>query len=185
MTSQKKNIIPLVIIIGLPLLLMGLSYSLIYLYKNQALDIPELVGTQTVGQLIAPPLKIEKLSLLNKQQHLFTNANKTAPWTLLVLPTSEKNLVQSRQMHIALGKHTHKLNRVFIAHDNLSESQQQALKSDHPKLRLAFSQNSDLLLSQNDYLLIDPRGWVMMYYAKGTDEKAMMDDLKHLFKYAQ
>lgn len=185
MASRQKNIIPLVIILGLPLLLMGLSYSLIYLYKNQALDIPELVGTQTVGQLIAPPLKIEKLNLLTEQHQPFTNADKTAPWTLLVLSTSEKNLVQSRQMHIALGKHTPKLNRVFVTQQNLSQSQQQTLTADHPKLRLAFNQITDPLFAQNDYLLIDPRGWVMMSYAKGTDEKAMMDDLKHLFKYAQ
>ncbi|MCY4043649.1 MAG: hypothetical protein OXE99_01065 [Cellvibrionales bacterium] len=185
MATQQQKFIPLIIILGLPLVLMGLSYGLIYLYKHQSLNIPELVGTQTVGQLVTPPIKVEKLNLVSADDQPFSNRDKTAPWTLLVLPTSPDNVIQSRQMHIALGKHMPKLNRVYATEHALTSHALEQFKNDHPKLRFASGLQADPLFNTNDYLLIDPRGWVMMTYAKGTDEKAMMDDLKHLFKYAQ
>lgn len=53
-----------IIIMGLPLILMALSYALMYLIDNEKLDMVSLLGTKTIGSLVQPVKPLAALHLL-------------------------------------------------------------------------------------------------------------------------
>ncbi len=192
----RKQQWPLLIIIGAPLFLMGLSYSLFFLNHTKSIDVVNMLGTKTSGQLLVPTIPLKKLKLTNQKGLPFKHIQLNKTWTLLVLaknkcPTCTQNLIESRQMHVALGKHANKLSRLQLFIDQpLSQEAIKTANESHPKLRLANADSHAFnelpkQIRDSDYLLVDAKGWIMMTYPTGTNEKAMMSDFKHLFKYAQ
>lgn len=199
----KKNQQVLIIIMGVPLFLIILSYTLIYLVDGKKLDLVSLLGSETVGTLIQPLKPVSELMLINEYGEAFDYLSEKPKWTLLVLNDElcgqrcEDNLLQSRQMHIALGKKQHAMRRYQLYRDGRIESYQLAeLKKDHDGLITVYTttERLNLLLAdqklpnwnQIAYLLLDPRGWIMMYYSEDKPERQIMRrDLLHLFKYAQ
>ncbi|CAA0081003.1 Uncharacterised protein [BD1-7 clade bacterium] len=198
---RKKNQNMIMLIIGMPIILILLSYTLMHMVKTGKLDLVGMLGTQTVGQLMDPVQPIADLSLTRTDGQPFVYDDEKPMFSLLVLdsPSCGKrcadNLHLSRQMHIALGKLQGKLRRYHVYLDGtLSTSQLESLKKDYPHLLNLYGSsanvekviaNQSLELDNLAYLLVDHRGWVMMAYPETIGEKHMMSDLKHLFKYAQ
>lgn len=100
-------------------------------------------------------------------------------------------------MHVALGKKQGKIRRYQLYLDGqLEPSQLVSLKQQHPQLQTLYTQSTaverlleDQKISNWDdvaYLLVDKRGWIMMFYTEAMNERDIMKkDLHHLFKYAQ
>lgn len=201
-TNKQRKI--LIIIMSLPLILMIFSYTLMYFVDNKKLDLVSLLGTKTIGNLFEPVKSITELPLKTESGDDFIFANEAQnKWTLLVLNSAicgercEDNLIKSRQMHVALGKAQGKLRRYQIYLDGeLHTEKLSRLHKHHPKLKTLYAEKNVLqkLLAEqgvsdfNDvaYLLVDKRGWIMMYYTEAINERDIMKkDLQHLFKYAQ
>lgn len=188
---MKKNW-PLFLILGLPLALMTLSYSLYSLDETKTLDVSGALGTKKVGDLITPALPLDALGLVNQDEALVSLLNTETPWTLLVVGQNnaqdalKANLFESQQMHVALGRDAHKLQRVVIEQGDTQYADLPERIRSIKRLQANPQEKEGVqLLQDNDYLLVDARGWVMMAYPTGTSEKAMMADIRHLFKYAR
>ncbi|NRB37867.1 MAG: hypothetical protein HRU20_05275 [Pseudomonadales bacterium] len=201
--SEKNNRKILMLIMGLPLILMLLSYTLIYLIEDKKLDLVSVLGTKTIGILVKPLKPIVALHLSGENGLPFDFSQQSHKWTLLVLNSPScgercaNNLIQSRQMHIAMGKEQSKMRRYQLYLDaQLEPSQLARMKEENPQVVTVYSQLKTLknLLADQDiadwndiaYLLVDKRGWIMMFYNEAANERDIMKkDLHHLFKYAQ
>ncbi len=199
--TRNKSRWLILLIIGLPLLLILVSYTLMYLVRSEQLDLVDLLGTKTVGHLMQPVTPLSAFNLTTPDGDVFQYEAEKPQFTLFILQPSgcgqrcQDNLHLSRQMHIALGKKQGQLRRYHLLLDGVwSDAQLDALHAEYPHLtnlygdqqaleRLLASQQ--LPLDETAYLLVDRRGWIMMAYDESISEKSMMTDLKHLFKYAQ
>lgn len=192
------------LIMGLPLILMLLSYTLMYLVENENLDVVDLLGTKTLGKLVQPVKPVADLHLQDETGAAFDYAKEEKHiWTLLILNSPScgercaVNLIQTRQMHIAMGKEQKKIRRYQLFLDGkLDPVQMDKLRSEHPQLKTVYGSSDVLKNLMADqkiddwnniaYLLLDKRGWIMMAYDESVKERDMMKkDLHHLFKYAQ
>lgn len=95
----------------------------------------------------------------------------------------------SRQVNIALGKDSDRVQRVLLIEANdLSPEDRGRLSRDYPKMKLAFGANLSLPPAlptkevRDVIYLADPLGNVMMYYRTAEGGKPMLEDLKHLLK---
>lgn len=201
--STETNQRILMIIIGMPLFLIVLSYSLIYLVEGKEFDVVNWLGSKTFGTLIQPLKPVAELDLVDVNGEAFDYLSQKPKWTLLVLNDDlcgqrcEENLLQSRQMHIALGKKQNAMRRYQLYLDGRIEHYAlQDLNAEHKKLTTVYTSKEKLQALLDDqnmpnwdeiaYLLLDPRGWIMMYYSEDKSERLIMrKDLLHLFKYAQ
>lgn len=201
--STETNQRILMIIIGMPLFLIVLSYTLIYLVEGKEFDVVNWLGSKTFGTLIQPLKPVAELDLVDVNGEAFDYLSQKPKWTLLVLNDDlcgqrcEENLLQSRQMHIALGKKQNAMRRYQLYLDGRIEHYAlQDLNTEHKKLTTVYTSKEKLQALLDDqnmpnwdeiaYLLLDPRGWIMMYYSEDKSERLIMrKDLLHLFKYAQ
>lgn len=99
------------------------------------------------------------------------------------------NVLNQRQMHIALGKYQPRIQRVLLTNTDVSA----ALGADYPLLSTESVQMSALTqalvsrippsaLTDNPTFVVDPFGNVMLYFTSEHDYKAQMSDLKKLLK---
>ena len=86
-------------------------------------------------------------------------------------------------MHKALGKFYAMMQRHIIRIDRTNGEKK--IAGLNQKAAGIIEQKAHQSISDIHYLLVDPKGWVMMTYDNNTSEKAMMKDLKHLFTYVQ
>ena len=179
------------------LILVVLTSTLLFraAVKGQ-IDLPALLGTKNSGVLMQPPRPIAELPLQSRDGEYFDYAKQPKQWSI-VIPVSahcdeacQQTLYMTRQIHIALGKHADRVRRYLIATAYPLDDEFENLLKQHPKLEVlrvdsaAFNDyfaRSDLQpLQQHQYLLVDPEGWMMMYYGPQHDGKAVMKDLKFL-----
>ncbi len=154
--------------------------------------LPAMVPTarSNHGQLISPPLEASALGP--------ELADFAGRWTMIapVAGTDcneacDHHLYLARQVHVALGKDSDRVERVLL-HSGLLDAGLSARLADHyPAMkRLPVSPEALSLLAAaasgcapGDCLfLADPLGNVMMYYEPGTEGGDLLADLKHLLR---
>lgn len=163
---------------------------------NGQVDLPAMLGTKNNGVLITPPRAIAELPLTLANGDTFEFAKQQKHWNLLI-PVSahcdkqcEQNLYLTRQIHIALGKHTERVQRFLIATQWPLDAEFEKLLQQHPNMQILrvdegafstyFAQSKLQPVHDQQYLLLDPAGWLMMYYTPQHDGKAVIKDLKFL-----
>lgn len=181
---MNKRYWPVFIILGLPILIV-ISSSTLFFFKNE-LNVVNKLGVSTVGELIQPPFRIDEIELVDK--NLQPIRFSQGEWHLLVLSQQtcddcEPHLYQSKQMHKALGKFYTMMQRHIIRIDRANGEKK--IAGLNQKAAGIIQKKTHHSVSNLHYLLVDPKGWVMMSYDNNTSEKAMMKDLKHLFTYVQ
>ena len=152
-------------------------------------------GTQH-GLLINPPRQLSNRSLLDplsgKQTPLY------GKWTMFarIGGTCDRDckevLYRMRQIHIAMGQKFSRVQRVvyFAGKDNETNAKnifsgfEGQLVLPHDQADTDF-RNSFQVAGKSDDLaiyLIDPRGFLMMYYPKETNPSGIIKDLQHLLR---
>jgi hypothetical protein len=163
---------------------------------NGQVDLPALLGTKNNGVLITPPRAIAELPLTLLDGEQFEFAKQPKHWNLLIPVVAhcdnqcEQNLYLTRQIHIALGKDADRVQRYLIATQWPLDAQFEELLKQHPGVQIlrvdaaaftAYFAKSNLQPARDQqYLLLDPAGWLMMYYTPQHDGKAVIKDLKFL-----
>lgn len=163
---------------------------------NGQVDLPALLGTGNNGVLITPPRAIAELPLTLANGDAFEFAKQPKHWNLLIPVQAhcdnqcEQNLYLTRQIHIALGKHTERVKRYLIATQWPLDAAFETLLQQHPNMQILradestftayFVQSNLQPVRDQQYLLLDPAGWLMMYYNPQHDGKAVIKDLKFL-----
>ena len=159
-------------------------------------------GTRNKGILIKPPQQINDIELLNKQGVKYrVDFTKDRIWTFLIAHSADcnescrKEFWENRQTRVALGKYQEYTQRVWLVTEGQIDSQTQAwLSQEHPDLVLLFVEDASWkkLLQQSAveqdkarFYLIDPRGFIMMYYSAEQTYKDVITDMKFLLKGAE
>lgn len=184
------------IILGSLIVVMLISTLLFRAAVNGDINLPELLGTKNNGALIQPPRAIADLPLVDADGAAFDFSQQPKQWTLLLTVPAhcdqqcEQNLYITRQIHVALGKHSSRVRRYLVATQWPLDTQFQQLLEQHPRLQVLradaavyasyFAQSKLDPLRDQQYVLVDPEGWMMMYYQPGQDGKEVIADLKFL-----
>lgn len=164
------------------------------------IGLPE--GTRNKGLLISPPLQINDVGLRGVQgDNFLIDGVKDQRWFFLVVHPSacddvcRQQFWEIRQTRIALGKYTDHIQRVWLVTDGqIDDVTAQWLKNEHPDIVLSYasSERWQQLLQQSPagststgkarFYLVDPRGFVMMYYTPEQTYKDVITDMKFLLK---
>ncbi|MFP6834301.1 MAG: hypothetical protein VB914_05390 [Porticoccaceae bacterium] len=161
--------------------------------EEQRQKMIELFGTTNQGQLVKPALDVS--SLLNG-----IPASEKPKWQIVIVggdtcgQICEDILLNTRQIHMLLGKYTGRVQRTFLQSPNqLLDTQW--LTEQHPFLQLADLDTAQLkqLLVNNSadwdmvstrYFVVTPDNKAILYFTADNDANGLLDDLKHLLKYS-
>lgn len=157
-------------------------------------------GTINKGELLQPPRQIDELALRDARGESWRYAASERGWGILVTGGSacdapcRERVTLTRQVRAALGKDIKRVHRYYLATDETAEPDFATwLGAEHPDLRwlatdaaglrtlLAGSADPDPLASGAIYL-VDPRGFMMMYYLPSHPGRATLDDLRFLLR---
>ncbi|PCI43911.1 MAG: hypothetical protein COB51_10910 [Moraxellaceae bacterium] len=193
--QRRKNRLKLLCLVGLPVITVVLST----LMFKTGIGLPS--GTKNKGALIQPPQQIADFPFTKTDGEPFDYA-PDSKWSLL-LPAfgeckedCEKRLFLTRQVHMLLGKNADAVRRYYLnIEGTLSQQTLNMLKQDHPKLtvinttREAIESLGGGIITYYSnkampYFLVDPRGFVMMYYTDQNTDKELIKDLKFLITKA-
>jgi len=172
------------------------------------------LGTTNQGILLSHPLPVDSLSLATVDGQPWTLAQEPPKWRLLIPggatcgDSCQKTLYTTRQMHIRLGKYSHRVQRLYLSLDGKpTEATLATFTQEQPYLKVltgdaqAFADwlglagvawSGDLLetgAAEEEpgtmrALLLDPKGNAMLYYQAEHTGNQMLDDLNHLLKYS-
>jgi hypothetical protein len=161
--------------------------------EEQRQKMIELFGTTNQGQLVKPALDVS--SLLTA-----IPASEKPKWQIVIVggdtcgQVCEDILLNTRQIHMLLGKYTGRVKRIFLQSPNqLLDTQW--LTEQHPFLQLAdldAAQFKQLLVNNTAdwdmesirYFVVTPDNKAILYFTADNDANGLLDDLKHLLKYS-
>jgi hypothetical protein len=161
--------------------------------EEQRQKMIELFGTTNQGQLVKPALDVS--SLLNA-----IPASEKPKWQIVIVggdtcgQICKDILLNTRQIHMLLGKYTGRVQRIFLQSPNqLLDTQW--LTEQHPFLQLAdldtaqFKQllvnnSADWDMVSTRYFVVTPDNKAILYFTADNDANGLLDDLKHLLKYS-
>ena len=161
--------------------------------EEQRQKMIELFGTTNQGQLVKPALDVS--SLLTA-----IPASEKPKWQIVIVggetcgQVCEDILLNTRQIHMLLGKYTGRVQRVFLQSPN-QLLDEQWLTEQHPFLQLAdldtaqFKQllvnnSADWDMVSTRYFVVTPDNKAILYFTADNDANGLLDDLKHLLKYS-
>lgn len=156
-------------------------------------------GTRNKGVLIIPPQQINDIDLLNQQgAKQKVEWIKESDWTFLIAhpancdESCREKFWENRQTRVALGKYQGHIRRVWLVTEGrIDEQTQEWLLREHKDMQLLFANGEawqnllqQSVVDQNaaQFYLLDPRGFVMMYYTKEQTYKDVIVDMKFLLK---
>ena len=156
------------------------------------------------GELIWPAVPLEDFSIDDSRNDETVDLGWLKQrWTLAYFPSGacgevcEKNIYHMRQIHTALGKEAHRLQRLAVAGD--VDSVGASVGNEYPGLLLVNGATSgaDQLIGQFDsalrempkqqdsMYLIDPLGNLMMRFSPDLDPKGVLKDIKRALRASQ
>jgi len=161
--------------------------------EEQRQKMIDLFGTTNQGYLVKPTLDMSPL---------LAEIPKTEKpkWQIVIAggdtcgQSCEEILLNTRQIHMLLGKYTGRVQRVLLQGPNqLIDSEW--LSQEHPFLQLTsveFSQLSAVLknstadwdMTDIRYFVVTPDNKAILYFTVDDDANGLLDDLKHLLKYS-
>jgi hypothetical protein len=194
LTAKQKGLryqiwLMLIIVFGV----IAFGFLMVPKTEEQRQKMIEMFGTTNQGQLVKPALDISAVLTA-------IPISEKPKWQIVIVggnscdQTCEDILLNTRQIHMLLGKYTGRVQRIFLQGPNqLLDSQW--LKQEHPFLQLA-QLDSDLfkqLLLDNSadwdmldtrYFVVTPDNKAILYFTADNDANGLLDDLKHLLKYS-
>ena len=161
--------------------------------EEQRQKMIELFGTTNQGQLVKPALDVSSLLVA-------IPATDKPKWQIVVVGGDTCGqvcvdiLLNTRQIHMLLGKYTGRVQRVFLQSPN-QFLDAQWLTEQHPFLQLAdldaaqFKQllannSADWDMASTRYFVVTPDNKAILYFTADNDANGLLDDLKHLLKYS-
>lgn len=152
------------------------------------------------GELLTPARNIADIELSSANGDKVLFANEEPRWRYLILGGEqcggecEKLLYTTRQVHIRLGDKAHRVERMLVTAEALSEQRHQEMRAEHPRLRFATADRVQLdrWLASSDHpelgrpsaLLVDQNGFAMMVYDNRHTGNQLLKDIKRLLKYS-
>ena len=178
------------LILGIPIVVILLSSAVYYLAKENIINF----RTVNRGTLIHPPVQLGELhpQRIDGGEFLFNRAESR--WVFMVVggqdcvDACERMLYLTRQTHTALGKKVDRVERIYLAVDGpLSPSLRDFIEAEHSDMTVLYTDGTPFLSKLKNleinpfdpraFYLVDPMGWVMMYYRAGDTEQQTLTTL--------
>ena len=163
--------------------------------EEERLAMMARMGTTNQGEIVSPSVDMSALFEAVPKSDI-------PKWKVLIVggrgcdPGCEDVLINSRQIHMLLGKSSGRLERVYLPNvADMSLIDMQELEAVHPYLLIQpveIAMLSDSLqgssaewdLRDTRYFVITPDYQAILYYTQQHDGGGLLDDLKHLLKYS-
>lgn len=183
-TNNASDKWQIYLIVGIPIVVIALSTMMFF----SGWGVPQ--STANKGQLISPPRLLSDYGIAFQRPP--SPVNKPV-WTLLQIAPQgcdaacEETLVYARQMRTSLGRRTPGLARLLWVPQ--PEAFSATIIDEHEALTVAAlptGQQREALFAdmpdraRHQFYLIDPRGFLMMYYTPDQSYKDIIHDLKFL-----
>lgn len=158
-------------------------------------------GTRNKGELISPPLQFHSLSLTDATGKPFQLTEKKDLWAFVVMfpprcdDYCKQQLWETRQTRVSLGKYQGNIRRVWLVAGGKPDEQTMIwLAKEHADLVVVYVDSverdswlqsaalPDGIVGSARFFLMDPRGFVMMYYTPTDTYKDVITDMKFLLK---
>ncbi len=170
LTSNRRN---LVILFGVGFVPLIIAWVVFFYF-------PDLMprGTTNEGELLTPQVQANELGL------------PVGKWSLLIPVTGicdarcEERLFLARQVKVALGKETERVQRLMVT-GGVPESELSRVALLFPDMQIIQTDQvklTELLKRLDDVYLMDPIGNIFMVYSIDKAGKPMLKDIKHLLK---
>ncbi|WOG28015.1 hypothetical protein [Endozoicomonas sp. 8E] len=192
--KNAKSRWQLALVILMPSLAMGLAW---YFYFFGTQFVPD--GRTNKGELLLPPASFQSM-MLEKNNEMFDLQGLEGHWGILVFgdescsdQACQETLYQTRQAHLALGRDSDRVVRLFISSSSNPELNKPLL-SEHPDLIWLGSRKESVLNAlgknpgekrewpTNGFYIVDPLGNIMMKYQPGQYGGDLLKDLRKLLK---
>ena len=196
MGTVNGNKLSLYLILGFPVI--GIVLTTLYYFYVVSLGVE--LGTHNAGELIRPPKNINEISL-QKDGDTYQWDITSGQWTFLMVGGShcdeycQERLYLARQIRLAMGKDMPRIAHVYLnLDDGLDQAMTSLVENEHPQLRILYSNREQAiswfarekpqmdLLQGVSFYLVDPAGWVMMYYNSEHNHRDIISDVKFLVK---
>mgnify|MGYP001592200163 FL=1 len=195
-TNQQRNFqyqIWLMLIIVFGVILAG--FLMVPKTEEQRLAMMERLGTTNQGEIVTPTVDMSSLLAALPQ-------DEAAKWKVVVAGGEgcdqgcQDVLVNSRQIHMLLGKSSRRLERVYLPDAaNLQLIDLEELQAVHPYLvinpidssalkKLLQGSSADWDMAEARYFVVTPDYQAVLYYTQQHDGGGLLEDLKHLLKYS-
>jgi hypothetical protein len=160
------------------------------------------LGTTNHGTLLSPMVSIDDFPLTDPEGEPWRWQDHKPKWRILILGDADcaggcaELLFVTRQVHVRLGKYSHRLERLYVNTDeSLSPALAEDLAANHHYVKVVNGRASELAewLSGNssqhnegvaEAILVDPAGRAMMVYDARHNGNGMLEDINHLLKYS-
>ena len=161
--------------------------------EEQRQKMIELFGTTNQGQLVKPALDISDvlsgIPLTEKPK-----------WQVIIAggetcdQICKDMLLNTRQIHMLLGKYTGRVQRIFLQGPN-QMLDSEWLAQEHPFLlldnldtgkfkQLLANSSADWDMTETRFFVVTPDNKAILYFTAEDDANGLLDDLKHLLKYS-
>ena len=192
--SNKKNKIIIIVIV-----LVFIAPSILSWYVFNHTDFLETRGTSNYGQIITPPIQLENLSLIDP---LNPDRKDTlhGKWSMIYVAElcddiCMQNVYRMRQIHMGMGKHSLRVQKVlFLIDQDLDELSSLLANYKGQQVINTNSVDTDILLEKfriegvkdlprfQRIYISDPLGNLMISYPPGINPKGILKDLKKLLR---
>jgi cytochrome oxidase Cu insertion factor (SCO1/SenC/PrrC family) len=190
--KTKLKLVLIICVFGLPMV--G-AMIMAQLSKD---GLPDFIGTTNYGVFVDPVVPLTSLALQDEAGEPITYETLQDFWTIAYISTQgcgeicQQQIFALRQLRLMNGKNIEKIQRLFV-YDNLSDQEVVSVRDAFPGLVMATGDADALskataLLQQPGHAdsdriyLIDPKGNLMMSYAKDINPRHIYFDMKKLLK---
>lgn len=155
------------------------------------------------GEILNPIVHISSFKLTDNNGEIIAKDELTYKWRIISFLSKDcdqicvARLFDTRQIHTSLGKHQHRLSRMFVHLEPAGESLTSLIADMHNnviqvngKLKtitdaLGSNIRDDVGITHNETYIMDPMGNVMMRFTQDQPNKEFLFDLKKLLKASQ
>ena len=195
--SARQSLVLLLLLFLAPTLIAWLMLS-----SGSGL-IPE--GSTSHGTLIEPPRMVELPANIRTPGELALPAEYIrGKWTLLYIGDAQceetclQNFYKMRQVRLAQNENIRRVQRLFLLTGTETPEALAAILEKYPGMDVAmltpgqtatvaplFEVDGVAAKGAERVFLVDPLGYLMMYYAPDAEPKGMLKDLKKLLNYSR
>ena len=159
----------------------------------------EVTSFTNRGEIFTPVVAIESLALKDESGSVLTKKDLAYKWRIYSFvgsscnETCNKRLHEVRQMHISLGKNSHRILRVIVHLEKPDAALSELIKTEYPdalnmygdlnSMKAAISNNAQL--NDNAIYFTDPMGNMMMRFMQDQPIRDVHFDLRKLLKASQ
>lgn len=163
--------------------------------EEQRLAMMERMGTTNQGEIVSPTVDMSPLLASIPQ-------GEVPKWKVVAVGGEGCNqgcqdvLINSRQIHMLLGKSSGRLERIYLPSSaDLDIIDLEELKAVHPYLTIHPIENqalsavlqgssADWDMRDTRYFVVTPNYQAVLFYTQQHDGGGLLEDLKHLLKYS-